>query len=59
MKTIFVLMDTVNRRMLDLYNENPAETALTPNLRRLAARVWCSIITGPVPHPACPRAATC
>ena len=38
MKTIFVLMDTVNRRMLDLYNENPAETALTPNLRRLAAR---------------------
>lgn len=52
-------MDTVNRRMLDLYNENPAETALTPNLRRLAARVWCSIITGPVPHPACPRAATC
>lgn len=38
MKTVFVLMDTVNRRMLDLYNENPADTAITPNIRRLAAR---------------------
>lgn len=38
MKTIFILMDTLNRRMLDLYSQNPADTAITPNIRRLAAR---------------------
>ena len=38
MKAIFVLMDTVNRRMLDLYNDNPNDTAITPNIRRLAER---------------------
>lgn len=38
MKTIFIMMDTLNRRMLDIYNCNAAETAFTPNIRRLAAR---------------------
>ena len=38
MKAIFVLMDTVNRRMLDIYNSDPSETAITPNIRRLAER---------------------
>ena len=38
MKTIFIMMDTLNRRMLDIYNSNAEDTAFTPNIRRLAAR---------------------
>ena len=38
MKTIFILMDTVNRRMLDIYNNDPKNTAITPNIKRLAER---------------------
>ncbi|MCH1984522.1 sulfatase [Ruminococcus sp. OA3] len=47
MKTVFILCDTVNRRMLDIYNSNPAETAQMPNLDRLAQKGmvfdnhWC------------------
>ena len=35
MKALFILMDTLNRRMLDLFNPT-GDTALTPNIRRLA-----------------------
>lgn len=38
MKTIFILCDTMNRRMLDLYNNDRNQTALMPNLNRLAKR---------------------
>lgn len=47
MKTIFILCDTMNRRMLDLYNNERNQTALMPNLNRLAKRGvvfenhWC------------------
>lgn len=47
MKTLFILCDTVNRRMLDIYNNNKDETAITPNIDRLASRGlvfdshWC------------------
>lgn len=47
MKTIFILCDTMNRRMLDLYNNDRNQTALMPNLNRLAKRGvvfenhWC------------------
>jgi len=47
MKTILILCDTVNRRMLDIYNSNQTDTAITPNLNRLAQRGivfdnhWC------------------
>ncbi len=36
MKTILVLMDTLNRRMLDIYN--PDTVVKTPNLARLAEK---------------------
>lgn len=45
MKAIFILCDTVNRRMLDLYGQR--DTAITPNLNRLAQKGivfdnhWC------------------
>lgn len=45
MKAIFILLDTLNRRMLDIYGQG--DTALTPNIRRLAERGvvfdnhWC------------------
>lgn len=47
MKTIFILCDTVNRRMLDIYNNDKTNTAFTPNINRLAQRGtvfenhWC------------------
>ena len=45
MRTLFILMDSLNRRFLDLYGAE--EPALTPNIDRLAARSvvfdqhWC------------------
>ena len=45
MKTIFILLDTVNRRMLDLFGTE--DLAITPNINRLAKRGlvfdnhWC------------------
>lgn len=36
MKTVFILCDTLNRRMLDIYNS--ADTAITPNINRLAEK---------------------
>lgn len=53
MKTIFILCDTMNRRMLDLYNNDRNQTALMPNLNRLAKRGGCSKIIGAEALPAC------
>jgi len=45
MKTVFILCDTVNRRMLEMYGNQ--DTAITPNLSRLAKQGvvfdnhWC------------------
>lgn len=36
MRTLFILMDSLNRRFLDCYGA--AEPAITPNINRLAAR---------------------
>lgn len=49
MKAIFILLDTLNRRLLDLYSD--ADTALTPNIRRLAEHgvVFTNHWTGSAP----------
>lgn len=47
MKTVFILCDTVNRRMIDIYNSRGEEAARMPHLNRLAQRGvvfdnhWC------------------
>jgi arylsulfatase A-like enzyme len=47
MKAVFILCDTLNRRVLDIYNGNEEETAITPNINRMAERGmvfdnhWC------------------
>ena len=47
MKAVFILCDTMNRRMLDIYNKERQNTAQMPNLNRLAKKGvvfenhWC------------------
>ena len=47
MRAVFILCDTMNRRMLDIYNKERQNTAQMPNLNRLAKKGvvfenhWC------------------
>ena len=38
MRAVFILCDTINRRMLDIYNKERQNTAQMPNLNRLAKK---------------------
>lgn len=57
MKTIFILCDTLNRRMLSAYGAGE-DAAITPNIDRLARRSVVFDATGAALRRACPHAAT-
>ena len=55
MKTIFILCDTLNRRMLSAYGAGK-DAAITPNIDR--GDLSCLTATGAALRRACPHAAT-
>lgn len=57
MKTIFILCDTLNRRMLSAYGAGE-DAAITPNIDRWRGNLSCLTATGAALRRACPHAAT-